>query len=76
MKIKKTMKEKTIIKELFEDIEKFGWNVVSTKINFYLNKEKEQMEKSFTQETLDFKYGIWENFEQYYNNTYGEEESK
>ena len=41
------MKNKTIITELFEDIEKFGWNLVKDKIHFYKNAEKLQIYDSF-----------------------------
>lgn len=74
---KKTMKQKTIIAEVFEDIEKFGWNVVSTKLNFYLKKEKQNLLKTWIDGKEDDRFGntVFEDAEQYYNDTYGKEES-
>lgn len=68
------MKQKTIITELFEDIEKFGWKVVSDKIKFYTRAEKDMLNLSYLKGKID-KANDSGDFEQYYNNNYGEEES-
>jgi hypothetical protein len=70
------MKEKTIITELFADIEKFGWDLVKDKINFYKKAEKLQMYDSFvagiltplTEEPIYLAH-------KYHKETYGKEES-
>lgn len=80
------MKNKTIITELFEDIEKFGWKVVQNKINFYLKKEKQQILDSHYDAAIrivEIKFpekiekctNDFQDAEQYYKETYGEEES-
>lgn len=75
------MKQKTIITELFADIEKFGWNAVRGKINFYRRKEKQQIKNAYDIEyrevyTYDERdYNKELSSDEYYIKTYGEEES-
>lgn len=65
------MKQKTIITELFADIEKFGWKVVQDKINFYLKKEEEQIETAVTYgNRMEFYDGSETAGKQYYKETY------
>ena len=68
------MKNKTIIEELFADIEKFGWDLVKDKINFYTRVEKDMLNLSYLKGKID-KTNDSGDFEQYYNNNYGEKES-
>lgn len=75
------MKQKTIITELFADIEKFGWKVVKDKINFYRRKEKQQIKNAYdsedrevyTSEERDYNKEL--SSDEYYIKTYVEEES-
>lgn len=75
------MKQKTIITELFEDIEKFGWDLVKDKIHFYKNAEKLQiinahysanieLMKEIVPELLDKCLNDFEDAEQYHKETY------
>jgi len=69
------MKEKTIIKELFEDIEKFGWDLVKDKIHFYKNAEKLQILNAVNEGISLCDCEFDDEANEYYNDTYGEEES-
>lgn len=69
------MKQKTIITELFADIEKFGWKVVQDKINFYLKKEKQQIIDAVNEGISLCDCEFDDEANEYYNDTYGEEES-
>lgn len=70
------MKQKTIITELFEDIEKFGWDLVKDKIHFYIKAEKLQLYDSFVEGiTTALTEEPFYLAQKYYKETYGEEES-
>ena len=59
----------TITEELFKDIEKFGWKVVENKINFYLEKEKQQLIDTYI-DGQSHGFNHYKDGEDYYNQVF------
>lgn len=59
----------TIIEELFKDIEKFEWKAVENKLNFYLEKEKQQIINSYT-DGQSHGFNHYKDAEDYYNQVF------
>lgn len=64
---------KTVIEQLFKDIETFGYKTVLSKKQHYLDKEKELIKSSWKTGNNHGRMGTFTNENEFYNNLISEE---